>query len=286
MKRDFNNWLGTFRDSIATFNYYVDFGKVYKNVEAYKAELCLLNSLINEKDITNKFIKLLNEYPKILNVIPILLAKREKEIYVIDGRNEYVYNFKERNYSIEQYALFMEKTGLFDMLQNHVISSLYDYMTGVEVGLDTNARKNRTGDTMENIIESFIIDAGFEKDVNYFKEMNISDIQNRWGIDLSNVSNDGKAEKRFDFVIRTKDKVYGIETNFYSSQGSKLNETARSYKQIAIEVSGMKNFEFVWFTDGQGWFNAKNNLQETFEVMENIYNINDLKNGILKKIMI
>ncbi len=120
----------------------------------------------------------------------------------------------------------------------------------------------------------------------YYKEMGIKEIEKRWGLDLSKISNDGKATKRFDFVVKTPNYVYGIETNFYASGGSKLNETARSYKMLALESKDIQGFKFVWFTDGKGWLSARNNLQETFEAMEHLYNINDVKNGIFETLFI
>lgn len=170
---------------------------------------------------------------------------------------------------------------MFDLLEKHIINNLIDYATGVETGLDSNGRKNRGGHLMEDLVESFIVKAGYEKDKTYFKEMYIHEITEKWGIDLSAISNQGKAEKRFDFVIKTDNVIYGIETNFYASGGSKLNETARSYKQIAQEAATIDGFEFVWFTDGSGWNTAKNNLEETFDVMEHIYSIDDLENGVI-----
>ena len=121
--------------------------------------------------------------------------------------------------------------------------------------------------------------------MDYFKEMYISDIESRWNIDLSGISNQGKAEKRFDFVIKTATTIYGIETNFYTGGGSKLNETARSYKTIALEAKEIDGFAFVWFTDGQGWQSARHNLEETFDVLDTIYCITDLENGILKELL-
>lgn len=282
MKRNFNDWLSKFRSSIANYSYYVDFEKVHRNVDGIKVELNILNSLIGSKDIENDFEKLVTKYPETLKCIPLLLAVREKEIYAIDGDGEFTYNFKKANYSVEQYKVFMRKTGLFDLLENHIISNLLDYATGVETGLDSNGRKNRGGHLMEDLVESFIVKAGFVKGKNYFKEMYIHEITDKWGIDLSAISNQGKAEKRFDFVIKTENMIYGIETNFYASGGSKLNETARSYKQIAQEAATIDGFEFVWFTDGSGWTSARHNLEETFEVMENIYSIDDLENGVIK----
>ena len=177
----------------------------------------------------------------------------------------------------------MRKTGLFDLLENHIISNLVDYATGVETGLDSNGRKNRGGHLMEDLVESFIIKAGFIKGESYFKEMFIHEITEKWGIDLSAISNQGKAEKRFDFVLKTDNMIYGIETNFYASSGSKLNETARSYKQLSQEADTIDGFTFVWFTDGQGWLSARHNLEETFDVMENIYSIDDLENGVIQE---
>lgn len=281
MKRDFNKWLKTFRSSICDYNYYVDFAKVYGNVDAIKVELNILNSLISSKNIEADFEKLLVDYPQVLKCIPILLAVRGREIYAIDGDGEYLFNFKTANYTIDEYKMFMRKTGLFSLISEHLINNLIDYVTGVEVGLDSNGRKNRGGHLMENLVEDYLQNAGLVKDSDYFKEMYISDIEKKWSIDLSNISNQGKAEKRFDFVVKKGTTIYGIETNFYTGGGSKLNETARSYKTIALEAKEIKGFAFVWFTDGQGWLSARRNLEETFDVMDNIYCITDLENGIV-----
>lgn len=284
MSRNFNTWLSGFRDSISDYAYYVNFEKVYRNVDAIKVELNILNSLIGSKDIEKDFEVLLKKYPETLKCIPVLLAVRANEIYTIDGDGEYTYNFKKPNLSIEQYKVFMRKTGLFDLIANHVINNLVDYATGVETGLDSNGRKNRGGHLMENLVESFIQKAGFIKEVTYFKEMYIHEITEKWGIDLTAISNQGKMEKRFDFVIKTENMIYGNETNFYASGGSKLNETARSYKQIAQEAATIDGFSFVWFTDGKGWNSAKHNLEETFDVLPHVYNIDDLENGIIEEL--
>ena len=284
-KRDFNEWLSEFRESISNYKYYIDFEKVFRNVDKIKVELNILNSLIGSKNIKEDFKNIINKYPETLKCIPVLLAVRSSEIYAIDFEGEYKYNFKNLNYSLEQYEIFMEKTGLFELIQNKIINNLLDYVTGIETGLDSNGRKNRGGHLMEDLVESFIYKAGFKKDETYFKEMYISQIQKKWGVDLSSVSNTGKTEKRFDFVIKTKKQIYVIETNFYASSGSKLNETARSYKTITKEIEEIDDVTFIWFTDGIGWKNAKNNLEETFDVLEHLYNINDLENDIITKVI-
>lgn len=282
--RDFNTWLSGFRDSIADYGYYIDFEKVHRNVDNIKVELNILNSLIGSKNIEEDFEKLIGKYPETLKCIPLLLAVRSNEIYAIDADGDYTYNFKKPNLSVEQYKTFMRKTGLFDLMENHIVNNLVDYATGVETGLDSNGRKNRGGHLMENLVESFIQKAGFIKDESYFKEMYIHQITDKWGIDLSAISNQGKTEKRFDFVVKTLNMIYGIETNFYGSGGSKLNETARSYKTLALETDTIDGFTFVWFTDGKGWTSARHNLEETFDVMEHIYNINDMENGIITEV--
>lgn len=283
-KKNFNEWLSTFRPCIADFCYYVNFDKVNSNIDNIKVELNILNSLVGSKNIEKDFEDILNKYPETLKCLPLLLAVRNNEISVTDSDGEYNFSFNKMNYSIEEYKMFMRKTKLFDLLENHIVSNLVDYATGVETGLDSNGRKNRGGNLMENLVESYIQKAGFVKGQNYFKEMYIHEIEERWNVELSAISNQGKMEKRFDFVIKTNNQIYVIETNFYSSGGSKLNETARSYKTLANEVATIEGITFIWFTDGYGWNSARNNLEETFDVLETIYNINDLEKGILENI--
>lgn len=286
MKRNFESWLLTMKDSIATWNYYTDFPKVYENVNKLKVELNILNSLIGSKNIEEEFKSLLTKYPEIIKAIPVLLAKREREIRIIDPKETYVFNFVKMNYSVDQYALFMKNSGLFELLQNHIINNLIDYVLGVEVGMDTNGRKNRTGDAMEDLVESYLIKAGLIKGKTYFKELNKSDVEQMFHLDLSGISNQDKTEKRFDFVFKGPlGEIYGCECNFYSGGGSKLNETARSYKTLALEAKTISKFTFVWFTDGKGWISARHNLEETFDVLDTLYNIKDLEDGIVSDLL-
>ena len=281
MTRNFKEWLATFRPCISDYCYYVDFNKVHRNVDNIKVELNILNTLVGSKNIEQDFENIVNKYPETLICIPLLLAVRSNEISVTDTDGEYNFSFKKQNYSIEEYKMFMRKTKLFELLENHIVSNLVDYATGVETGLDSNGRKNRGGHLMENLVEEYIKKAGFIKNKTYFKEMYIQEIENKWNINLSAISNQGKMEKRFDFVVKTDKQIYVIETNFYSSGGSKLNETARSYKTLAQEVATIDGVTFIWFTDGCGWNSAKHNLEETFDILDTVYNIQDLEDGIL-----
>lgn len=284
MNRDFNEWFSSFKSSISNYAYYVDFDKIYKNVDKVKLELNILNSLIGSEKIEDDFQNIIIRYPETLECIPLLLAVHSSEIFIKDEINEYLFNFKKLVYSIDDYIRFMRECGLFDLLQNHIINNLYDYVLGIEVGLDSNGRKNRGGHLMENLVEEYIVKAGYKKNDTYFKEMYLKDIERKWNLDLSAMSGNNVSAKRFDFVIKKENMVYVIETNFYTSGGSKLNETARSYKMLAEEAKKVAGVTFIWFTDGTGWNNAKHNLEETFNVLETIYNIEDLENGVLERL--
>ncbi len=276
--RNFDIWLSKFRESISTYAYYTDFETVYRNAEKYKVEINILNSLVGSKNIEKEFEDLIGRYPECLKAIPLLLAVRSNEIYCQDKNGAVNYNFSKQEQTIEQYKYFMRETGLFDLLENHIISNLFDYVTGVEVGLGSNGRKNRGGHQMEDLVEAYLKESKLE----YYKEMYLHEIESKWGIDLSSISAEGTSTKRWDFVVKTPNTIYVIETNFYASGGSKLNETARSYKMIAEESKNIKGFKFVWITDGAGWISARRNLKETFDTMDYIFNIDDLENGVIE----
>lgn len=274
--RNFNNWLNQMRGSINGYNYYVDFPKVYANVDALRIELNIMNSLIGSKDIEADFKALLKKYPEVLKCIPTLLAVRANEIYAQDSDGAFTYDFDNMNCSVDEYIVFMRKTGLLDLIANHIVNNLVDYALGIETGLDSNGRKNRGGHQMEDLVEEFIKATGAE----YYKEMYLTDIERKWGVDLSAISAEGTTTKRWDFVVKTKNTIYVIETNFYTGGGSKLNETARSYKMIAEEARQVVGVEFMWITDGGGWRSARRNLEETFNTMTHLYNIADMENGV------
>jgi type II restriction enzyme len=239
-----------------------------------------MNSLIGSRDIESDFRALLKKYPEILKCIPTLLAVRANEIYAQDSEGAKNFIFSRMNYSVDEYIIFMRKTGLLGLISDHLINNLVDYALGIETGLDSNGRKNRGGHQMEDLVEGFIKKTGAE----YYKEMYLTDIERKWHVDLSAISAEGTSTKRWDFVVKTKNAIYVIETNFYTGGGSKLNETARSYKMIAEETRKVPGVEFVWITDGGGWKSARRNLEETFNTMTYIYNISDMENGVFSSL--
>ena len=280
--RTFPKWFATFRTSINGYGYYTDFKQAYRNAEHLKIAINILNSLAGSKHIEADFKAILAKYPECLKAIPILLAVRKNEIHCTDEKfGSITYRFDEKTQTVEQYTYFMRQTGLFDLLQHRIVSNLYDYVTGVEVGLNSNGRKNRGGHQMEALVECYLKKAG----ISYQKEVYLSEIESDYHIDLSAISAKGTSTKRWDFVVKTPTCIYAIETNFYASGGSKLNETARSYKMLAEEAKRIKNFKFVWITDGGGWKHSRRNLEETFNVLEDIYNIADMENGILEIVL-
>lgn len=299
--RDFDAWLAQFKPIIASYDYYVDFGKVMENAEQYRPELHLMNSLLGSKSIESDFMALVRKYPDVLKVVPMLIAVRSTEVPIYEAGVLTYFQFGGRKAPNrpQDYVDFMRSTGLFELMESHAITNLQDYVTGVEVGLDSNGRKNRGGHLMENLVESYLVTAGLKRRNSegkkplggdpretgvYYKELYTSQMQRFWGINLSEITNSGTVEKRFDFVVRTNRGVFGIETNFYSGGGSKLNETSRSYKEMAQESERIPGFQFVWVTDGGGWKSARNNLRETFEIMETIYNLTELEAGAFKRL--
>ena len=276
----FEKWLSTMRKSISGYDYYTDFESAYKKAEENKAEIYILNSLVASKNIENDFESLINKYPQCLKAIPILLAVRNYELYCQDENGAINYSFNRKVQTIEQYKYFMRNTGLFNLLENHIISNLYDYVTGVEVGLGSNVRKNRGGKQMERLIKRHV-----EKlNKTYYTELNFNDIKKNWGIDISAITS--LTTKRFDFVIKTDNSIFLIETNFYATSGSKLNEVARSYTLLSHELEKVESIEFIWITDGNGWYGSKATLEEAYNSIKYLYNIADLENGVLLKIIV
>lgn len=281
LKRNFDEIMSTLKDTIADYGYYVDFAKVYQNVDDVIVPLKLLETLVGRKDdFEVAFVNLIHKYPEALKAIPILLACRDKKMKVIDGDLK-IFDFSRRTNSDDEYVKFMEKTGLKTLLTEGHVSNLFDYVIGVEVGLDSNARKNRTGTTMENIVLNFLKS---NPEIEYLSQAEKKQIKSEFGYsDLDSLNlTEGKnaAEKRFDYAFKVKGTniVFLVETNFYGSGGSKLNETSRSYEKLADDVNGTKHFRFIWITDGKGWTTARNNLHESYEHQQILLTLTDLAN--------
>ena len=269
MKEQFKTFLSQLSETNATLDYFVDFQKVIGNVRKIALKLNQLNYLIGKDNLEEAINELYEENPKVFEVLDILIAVRNKNTKTLDNTGKIVSleNYFTSPKSILEYIC---ETRLAEVFKNKEITNLVDYVFGIEVGLDTNARKNRGGDNMSKAV-SLLFD---REEVYYKKEVNSTlflDIESL-GVDV----------KRFDFVIKTKKKTYLIETNFYNTGGSNLNEVARAYSEVAPKINQYENYEFVWITDGQGWFSAKNKLEEAYNIIPNVYNLTTLSEFVEK----
>lgn len=264
MRTSFENFLNSLSETNATLSYFTDFEKVKANTDKIAIKLNQLNYLIGKSDLRKAIADIYEENPKAFEVLDILLAVRKKDKKkVLNAKGEFAF-LDSYLASLEGIIEYIEETGLADVLKNKNITNLVDYVFGVEVGLDTNARKNRGGDNMSKAVALTFTNAKipFESEVNSTQFADLKSL----GEDL----------KRFDFVIKTKQKTYLIETNFYNGGGSKLNEVARAYSDIAPKINQYVAYEFVWITDGQGWLSAKNKLQEAYSIIPSIYNLSNI----------
>lgn len=263
MKKNFDLFLSQLKTTNATLDYFVDFKKVRENMQKVAIKLNQLNYLLGKEDLRSAIEDIYSENNKAFEVLNLLIAVRDgRETKVVFGG--YLYSVSDFFDTPEQIYAFMKLTKLEDLFRNKEIKNLVDYVYGIEVGLDTNARKNRGGKNMSNLIEDTFIKNGIE----YYRE-----VKSTLFAELASLGGD---IKQFDFVIKTHNKVYLIEINFYSSAGSKLNEVARSYIEIAQKINQCEGFEFVWITDGIGWQSAKNKLQEAYNGIPEVYNLTTL----------
>ena len=268
-KEEFEAFMSQLLETNANLAFYTDFRKCAANVKSIEIKLNTLNYLIGKTDIEQAVRDLWDNDPKVFSVLDILIAVRKKDKKLTlnkDGKSVLISSYFE---TVEGVIDFIKETGLTDVFANKQIKNLVDYVFGVEVGLDTNARKNRSGHVMESLIAEL------------FTKANINFRQEVYSTEYPLITNVlGEDKKRFDFVVKTQDKTYLIEVNFYSGGGSKLNEVARAYTELAPKINSVGGFEFVWITDGIGWNSAKNKLEEAFYTIPNIYNLTSIKDFI------
>ncbi len=270
MSEQFKIFLSQLSETNATLDYFTDFKKIKVNVNKIAIKLNQLNYLIGKKDIKLAVKELYEENPKTFEVLDILIAiRKNKNAKTFNNKGEIVL-LSSYFTSPESICEYIEETGLGEIFRNKDVKNLVDYVFGIEVGLDTNARKNRGGENMSKAVSLF-----FNK-ANIFYKKEVSSTE------FPEILSLGADIKRFDFVVKTTKKTYLIETNFYNGGGSKLNETARSYSDLAPKINQYENYEFVWITDGQGWLSAKNKLEEAFNVIPSMYNLKTLENFIKK----
>lgn len=292
----FKYFINSLKESIFTWDYFVDFSKVIYNTNTIKKELLILNSLLGLRDqeIDTAFEDLIRNHPCTRKALPILIASRMSKISItpiIDDLSKMIATNKKDIFSpkvhindeiMNDLQLFFSKTGLRQFFIDKEVSNLLDYCKGIEVGMDTNARKNRTGTNMENILENYLAGICSNNNFKYLVQATKSKIQNEWNI---NIEVD-KIERRFDFALLSPDRRLSlIEVNYYSGGGSKLKATAGEYKSLQ-DFLVKQGITFIWVTDGDGWKTAKTALYETFLANDFTFNLEMISNGILKEILI
>jgi len=285
--KDFNTFINTLKNSIKTWDYFVNWDKVFRNSSELEIILNKLNYLLGKEDLKVKFKILYDNNPDIVKAFPVLLAVRENklEIFTIaDGGSEFFKFDKDVNNPnyFEKYFEFLEKTGLINLFKKDGIKNLVDYVIGVEVGLDSNGRKNRGGKLMEAITESYINKLCLQKGLQYIPQARATKIFKKWGVKIAV----DKSERSFDFAIFNpkNKKVKLVEVNFYNGGGSKLKAVCGEFKELYRELKE-QDIDFIWITDGLGWNTARKPLEETYNNNEYVFNLNMLKNGILEELI-
>ncbi|MCQ9210293.1 type II restriction endonuclease [Granulicatella seriolae] len=280
----FEYLLSTLKDTIRTYDFFVAWGKVLGNVSKIEIPLNILNSLIGKSDIATELRELIKNYPEIVPVIPVLIAVRNQNINIADIGGDITYSFtKRKSYTdeeIEKIILFSDKCGLLKILSDKSIKNLVDYVIGVEVGLDTNARKNRSGGAMEALIEVYVKAICDEHGYKYLAQATAAKIKSEFGKEV----NTDKADRHFDFAIDAGDMLYLMEVNYYGGGGSKLKSVAGEFSSLFSLVKN-ENTGFIWVTDGKGWLTAKRPLRETFDITDYVMNINMIEQGLLEEIV-
>jgi type II restriction enzyme len=276
----------TFKEKITRWDYFVNWEKVLRNVTIFEKELNLLNYLIGKEDIEKEAIELFKQYPDAIKAIPTLLAVREGSIDIlIESKNfEYMHiNFNQKDYTLEEIKVVancLVETGIGELLKNKQIKNLVDYATGVEVGLDSNGRKNRGGTLMESLVEDFVAETCSELGLEYMAQATAPKIKALWNIDVIV----DKSSRQIDFAINNNGKLYFIECNFYGGGGSKLKSTATEYAEMN-RYWNKQNIEFIWITDGAGWRSTLKPLREYFDKAEYLVNLEMMKDGCLIKLL-
>ena len=270
-KEQFDLFISQLRETNATLDFYCDFPKIAKNVADIEISLNTLNYLIGKEDLRTAVQALWDRDKRVFEVMDILIATRKKDGKKYIDNDGSMHSIHSLFCSVDGVMKFIEGTGLDKVFKNKEVKDLVDYVFGVETGLDTNARKNRSGEITETLVARIFDNAG----IKYRQQVSSKEFPA-----ISAVL--GADQKVFDFAITSKNKTYLIEVNFYSGGGSKLNEVARSYTDVAPKVNGVPGFEFVWITDGEGWNSAKNKLEEAFAAIPSIYNLTTISEFISK----
>lgn len=269
----FNNqkdYLQYFMDTLLknnyTYDYFINWKKVYSNLKEYEIEISILNTLshIEENDRCEKLLELLIYYPRISEILPMIIGIRQESIDIFDRYQKTFKKFVFKNNTTDLIE-FCEKTGIFKLF-NH-ITDLHSYLIGLESGIDTNARKNRSGQIFKKLIEDIIN----------------SNLKNYPKYTISNKKYISNLKANFDFIIIDKDNTpkIAIKCNFYNSPGSKAKSVSNSYLE-SQKILKNNDIKFIWVTDGYNWKKMESLIIDSSRDMDYVLNYTLLNENLDK----
>jgi type II restriction enzyme len=283
----FEDFYKTLRPSLKPWDFFVNWSKVYENSKSIEADLIIWNQILGKNDFDNNFRALLRKNPNLVKSIPSLIVRDgagSMEFSIIEDKNDLTkpdsfFDFSKpanSDQAIEDALRFVKNSGLAELFQGKRISNLVDYMIGVEAGLDSNGRKNRSGTGMESVVEAYLTNFVNKKKLDFIRQATPTKIKAKWGFSVPV----DKSSRAFDFAISDGSKLVLMEVNFYGGGGSKLKATAGEYKGL-FDLLKIPNTQFVWVTDGDGWKTTRRPLEEAYKHIDYIWNLNWLARGYL-----
>lgn len=282
----FQCFIDTLSKTNRTADYYVNWDKVEQNISTHELSLNTLNYLIGKDNIYQEATKLFTEQPNLIKTIPLLIACRDTKLDILMLEDIHKMDFYSLDFNsvdtenIDAYVKFCDESGLLNFIQSSVTRTLVDYVLGVEVGLDSNARKNRSGTVMENLLNRYISTISKALGLEYKSQATATYIQKTWGIEVPV----DKAARHFDEAVFNPktNELWIFETNYYGGGGSKLKAVAGEFSSLDTLIkSSSEKIKFVWVTDGQGWLTAKAPMLEAFGQIDYIFNLSMLQQGFL-----
>ena len=280
----FDHLLGSLSDAIRTWDYFVNWDKVYKNVAELEVQLNIWNYLIGKENFDEEFRSLVRRYPEIVKAIPSMVVRdgQNSQAYqVIQGEEINLFDFSSPANSdeeVEKALNFVKASGLARLFGDSGIKNFVDYLIGVEAGVDSNGRKNRSGSGMESILEGKIASICDRRGWKYMEQASPEAIKQSWGVDFKT----GLSSRRFDFAVLADGQVSVIEVNIYNGGGSKLKATAGEFTTLhqSLEATPVK---LIWVTDGKGWVTTAKPLRDAFDKVDFVLNLSLIDAGCLEE---
>ena len=287
-EQGFEDFYRTLRPSLKLWDFFVNWDKVFRNTKQIEIYLNIWNYLLGKPNFDAEFKSLLKQHPEIVKAIPSLIVRdgsASQTFHIIEDISDLtqpdnLFDFSKpakTEADIEKALAFVRNTGLVKLFSKDGVKNLVDYAIGVEAGLDSNGRKNRSGTSMDSVVEAYLSDFTKNSKLKFIPQATPKKIKELWGF---NVPVD-KSSRSFDFAISNGIQLVLMEVNFYGGGGSKLKATAGEYKGLH-DLLNLPNVKFVWITDGEGWTTTKLPLKSAYEHIDYVWNLNWLSRGYLE----